>query len=84
MSWAEEQPWFGTEDMVLEAEERPDPKEAIKRGYWIQNDWEPIAIKAMTDRHLLNCIRMIESGRLNRPWALVYLVAEQARRINQS
>lgn len=77
MSWAEEQPWFGTEDMI---EQFPDPQEEIKNGYWIMNDWEPIAIKSMTDKHLSNAIRMIEDGRLNRKWALPYLKAEQARR----
>ena len=83
MSWAEEQDWFGTEDMLENITERQDPRELIKQGYWVQNDWEPIALTAMTDHHLYNCIRMIEDGRLNRRWALPYLVAEQARRINK-
>lgn len=78
MSWAEEQDWFGTEDM---AEQYPDPEDAIKDGYWIQHDWEPIALTAMTYRHLTNCINMIENGRLNRPWALPYLKREQQRRL---
>lgn len=73
MAWAEEQDWFGTEDMI---EQFPDPEEEIKNGYWVMNDWEPIALKSMTDSHLKNCIRMIENGRLNRPWALPYLKAE--------
>lgn len=83
MSWAEEQDWFGTEDMLESVPERQDPEELIKRGYWVQNDWEPIALTAMTDRHLYNCIRMIEDGRLNRPWALPYLKAEQQKRLER-
>ena len=83
MSWAEEQDWFGLEDLALEAREKArKAKELIKRGYWLQSNQEPIAIAAMSDRHLWNCIKMINDGRLNRPWALIFLVAEQARRIN--
>ena len=84
MSWAEEQDWFGLEDLAIEAEQRAErAEELIKQGYWLQADLEPIALKSMTNRHLYNCIRMIEDGRLNRRWALPYLVAEQARRINK-
>lgn len=77
MAWAEEQDWFGTEDMI---EQFPNPEEEIKNGYWVINDWEPISLRSMTDSYLKNCIRMIESGRLNRPWALPYLKAEMKRR----
>ena len=77
MAWAEEQDWFGTEDMI---EQFPDPEEEIKNGYWIMNDWEPIALRSMTDTHLANSVRIIEEGRLNRPWALPYLKAEIERR----
>lgn len=80
MSWAEEQDWFGMED-ALALRGFDDPEDAIEQGYWIQSDWEPIALTAMTYRHLCNCINMIESGRLNRPWALPYLKAEQQKRL---
>lgn len=80
MSWAEEQDWFGMED-ALALRGFDDPEDAIEQGYWIQNNWEPILISSMTDRHIENCIRMIESGRLNREWALPYLKAEQERRM---
>lgn len=79
MSWAEEQDWFGMED-ALALRGFDDPEDAIEQGYWIQNDWEPIALTAMTEQHLRNSIRMIESGRLNRPWALPYLNKELKRR----
>ncbi len=85
MSWAEEQPWFGLEDLALEAMQRQEEAmELIKQGIWVQKNGKKINLVCMTDRHLYNCIKMINEGRLNRPWALVYLVAEQARRINQS
>ena len=84
MSWAEEQSWFGLEDLALEAEERDrDVKELIEQGYWVQADWEPIKLTDMTYRHLTNCINMIENGRLNRKWALPYLKAEQSRRLHK-
>lgn len=84
MSWAEEQDWFGLEDLALEAQERANKaKELIKQGIWLTAEQEPVPIRSMTDRHLWNCIKMINEGRLHRPWALLYLVAEQARRINE-
>lgn len=81
MSWAEEQDWFGLEDYVLEIEdEREDACELIKQGIWVQANWEKINLRCMTDRHLYNCIRMIEDGRLHREYALPYLKAELNRR----
>ena len=81
MSWVEDQWWFGMEDMVIEARERQaEARRMIKQGYWMQADWEPIALRAMTDTHLNNCVKMIESGRLKRRWALPYLKAEIDRR----
>ena len=82
MSWAEDQDWFGMED-ALALRGFDDPEDAIEQGYWIMSDWEPIALIAMTDRHLYNWIRMIEDGRLNRPWALPYLKAEQQKRLER-
>ena len=79
MSWAEEQSWFGTEDMIIDAE-YVDPKEEIERGRWIQKNWEAIELKAMTDKHLNNSINMIKNGRLARKWALPYLLFEKERR----
>ena len=82
MSWAEEQPWFGLEDLALEAMQRQeDAMELIKQGIWVQKNGKKINLVCMTDRHLTNCINMIENGRLNRPWALPYLKREQQRRL---
>lgn len=85
MSWAEEQDWFGLEDLALEAQQRAiDAQERIKQGIWMQRGGKPIAIVCMSDSHLENSIRMIEDGRLNRKWALPYLRAEQSRRAKVS
>lgn len=82
MSWAEEQDWFGLEDLALEAEEqREDAKSKIEQGIWFQRGGVPISLKQMTYRHICNCINMIENGRLCRKWALPYLKAEQKRRL---
>ena len=81
MSWAEEQQWFGTEDIVLDQE---TPQEHILKGEWVTNNGNIIGLKAMTDTHLANCIKMIEGGRLNRKWALPYLKGEKKRRERQS
>lgn len=83
MSWADEQAWIGTEDMLLNESEPINPEELIKQGYWVQNDWEPIRLSDMTYRHLTNCINMIENGRLDRKWALPYLKAEQQKRLHK-
>lgn len=80
--WAEEQDWFGMEEFwAIEAEKRAmRAEELIKQGYWLPADLEPIALRSMTDLHLYNCIKMINEGRLNRPWALPYLKREVERR----
>lgn len=83
MSWAEEQPWFGLEDLALEAEERRmNAQELIQQNIWVQANGEEISLLCMADSHLYNCIRMIESGRLNRKYALSYLKKELQRRKN--
>ena len=82
MSWAEEQDWFGLEDLAIEAEQKAErAEELIKLGYWVQSDKKGVPLHAMTDSHLQNCINMINEGRLNRKWALSYLIREQKRRI---
>lgn len=74
MSWAEEQDWFGLEDLAFEAEERVnEAKDLIEQGYWVQANLKKVPLKSMTIQHLQNCIRMIKEGRLNREWALPYL-----------
>ena len=89
MAWAEEQPWFGLEDLAIEAENEENdyidelinnPYHAILHGFWITKDSDVIRLEYLTDTHLDNIIKMIEEGRLNRPWALEYLKNEKERR----
>ena len=85
MSWAEEQDWFGLEDLALQYEtldsETLDPKEEIKHGNWICKDGTVVPICNMTYTHLINSIKMIEEGRLKRNYALPYLKFELKTRI---
>lgn len=84
MSWAEEQDWFGLEDLALAAEEEANQaeeeanqaKKLIEQGYWLQNNGIAIPLINMELSHLINCIKMINDGRLNRVWALPYLKLE--------
>lgn len=88
MSWAEDQWWFGLEDFIIERalvdiddsipylDVCPDPFKECELGNWVTKDGTIIPFKYMTDEHLYNCIKMIETGRLNRTWALPYLKSE--------
>lgn len=81
MSWVEEQWWFGLEDLALEAQRRTDEaRDLFNHGIWLTKERNPIPISSMTDRHLDNCIKMIEEGRLNRRWALSTLRNEREKR----
>lgn len=86
MSWAEEQYWFGTEDMLPDnylygsdydmdlekIEYKQDSKiEYIAYPAWRMNNGELIAIRDMTTQHIKNCIRMIY--RRNGTWRNQYL-----------
>lgn len=88
MSWAEDQWWFGLEDLVMEREGSDlddfiydsdiysDPFEECELGNWVTKDGKIIPFNKMTNNHIRNCIKMIEDGRLNRTWALLYLKSE--------
>lgn len=89
MSWVEDQWWFGLEDLVIERgglsdlddlicdlDIYPDPFKECKLGNWVTKDGTIIPFKYMTNEHLYNCIKMIETGRLKRTWALPYLKSE--------
>lgn len=92
MSWVEDQWWFGLEDYVIERGlididdsisdlDILDPKQLlITKGIWVTANREKINLKQMGDRHLANCIKMIEEGRLKRKYALPILLNEQRRR----
>jgi hypothetical protein len=69
MSWAEEQPWFGTEDLVLDQEERE--QELLENHLWETRDGSLYNIRDMETTHIKNCIKMIY--RSNGQWRHSYL-----------
>ena len=79
MSWAEEQPWFGLEDLALEAlygsdydlDSTRSSVEFISIPAWRMRNGKLIAIKDMDTSHIKNCIKMIY--RSNGTWRHQYL-----------
>ena len=79
MSWAEEQDWFGLEDLALEAlygsdydlDSTHSGVEFISIPAWRMKDGELIAIKDMDTSHIKHCIKMIYES--NGTWRYPYL-----------
>ena len=79
MSWAEEQPWFGLEDLALEAlygsdydlDSTRSSVEFISIPAWRMKNGKLIAIKDMDTSHIKNCIKMIYKS--NGTWRHQYL-----------
>lgn len=79
MSWAEEQSWFGLEDLALEAlygsdydlDSAHSDVESISIPAWRMADGKLIAIRDMETSHIKNCIKMIY--RSNGMWRHQYL-----------
>ena len=79
MSWAEEQSWFGLEDLALEAlygsdydlDSTRSSVEFISIPAWRMKDGKLIAIRDMETSHIKNCIKMIY--RSNGTWRHQYL-----------
>lgn len=71
MSWAEEQSWFGLEDLAIEAIESELEVEFISIPAWRMADGNLIAIQDMDTSHIKNCIKMIY--RRNGNWRHQYL-----------
>lgn len=69
MSWAEEQPWFGLEDLALAA--IYEAEKDIRNNIWIAKDGTKYLISEMQTSHIKNCIRMIQ--RSNYSWRPEYL-----------
>lgn len=69
MSWAEEQSWFGLEDLALDAIYKED--EDLRNSIWIAKDGTKYSISEMTTSHIKNCIRMIQ--RSNYRWRPEYI-----------
>ena len=79
MSWAEEQSWFGLEDLALKAiygndyelDSTRSSVEIISIPAWRMKNGELIAIKDMDTSHIKNCIKMIYKS--NGTWRHQYL-----------
>jgi hypothetical protein len=69
MSWAEEQDWFGTEDLVLNQKETEQFQ--LENHLWETIDGSLIAIEDMDTNHIKNCIKMIYKS--NGRWRHEYL-----------
>ena len=89
MSWAEEQSWFGLEDLALEAlygsdydlDSTHSSVEFISIPAWRMKDGNLIAIQDMDTSHIKNCIKMIyRHNGTWRPQYLRYFEAELRRR----
>lgn len=63
MSWAEEQDWFGLEDLALYYEEKYD--NAYNTPHlWVTQKGKILDIRKMETKHIRNCIRCIESHKI--------------------
>lgn len=61
MSWAEEQDWFGLEDLVVDQIE--EYKELLSKSLWKCANGNVVAIKDMTTSHIENCIKRMNRQR---------------------
>lgn len=82
MSWAEEQSWFGLEDLALAA--IYEAKKDIRNNIWIAKDGTKYSISKMTTSHIKNCIRMIQ--RSNYRWRPEYIepLTQELKKRNKS
>lgn len=79
MAWAEEQDWFGLEDLVLEQLEEDEYN--LKHKIWVTQDHKEIPIKKMETSHIKNCIKKIERSKFKwRPEYYELLKQELTRR----
>lgn len=87
MAWAEEQWWFGLEDLVIEQKEAENYAFQLlfNHNLWLGKGGEQTYnLKDMNETHIKNCIKMIKEGRLNRDWAIPVFENELKRRKNDS
>lgn len=85
MAWAEEQWWFGLEDLVIEQQEAENYafQLLLTHNLWVGKGGEKIyKLKDMDETHIKNCIKMINEGRLDREWAVPVFENELKRRRN--
>lgn len=85
MSWAEEQDWFGLEDLILDKLSEQNGIEYITMvthiPAWRMSNGKLIAIRDMETSHIKNCIKMIhKSNGKWRPQYLRYFTDELCKR----
>lgn len=80
MAWAEEQSWFGLEDLVIEEnmQEQEIKDNFLKKGIWTTKS-DTIHISQMDVNHLQNCINKCKRDSW-RMYALPKLEKELKRR----
>lgn len=85
MAWAEEQSWFGLEDLVIDdiQEQERIKENFLKRGRWITKSGATIHISQMDTNHLKNCINKCKRDNW-RIYALPKLEKELESRIIKS
>ena len=77
MAWAEEQSWFGLEDLVLEAEE--EQQNLLENQLWKTKDGRILSISSMSTQHIRNSLRKISRDKWRTAYA-VLLKAELQKR----
>lgn len=82
MAWAEEQSWFGLEDIALECIENQNQirENFIYRNIWTTQDNCEIHISQMTFTHIKNCVNKCKRDQW-RLWALPILENELNKRL---
>ena len=79
MAWAEEQDWFGLEDLVIEKLE--EDKYNLIHKIWVTRNNVKIPINKMETTHIKNCIKCIERSNFKlRPEYYKLLKQELTRR----
>lgn len=80
MAWAEEQDWFGLEDLVIEKLEEDEYN--LIHKIWVTRDKVEIPINKMETSHIKNCIKCIEKSNFKwRPEYYKLLKQELTRRL---
>lgn len=77
MAWAEEQSWFGLEDLVLEAEQ--EQEHLLENQLWKTKDGKILPVSSMSTHHIWNSLRKISRDKWRTAYA-VLLKAELQKR----
>ena len=78
MSWAEEQSWFGLEDLVIAEQE--EYEELLANNLWKTAKGEILKVSNMTTHHLKMCINKIKRDNWRKDY-LPILIKELNKRM---